>query len=65
MEMDITLRLILREFRFTPTDAPDERPHWRGIAYQPARGARATVRRRTATTSHASDSALVADRTSS
>jgi cytochrome P450 len=65
MEMDITLRLILREFRFTPTDAPDERPHWRGIAYQPARGARATVRRRTATTSHASDSALVADSTSS
>ncbi len=31
MEMDITLRLLLREFRFVPTDAPDERPHWRGM----------------------------------
>jgi cytochrome P450 len=61
MEMDITLRILLREFRFTPTDAPDERRHWRGIAYRPARGARAVVHRRTATALHDADSALVAD----
>jgi hypothetical protein len=59
--MDITLRILLREFRFTPTDAPDERRHWRGIAYRPARGARAVVHRRTAKTPHDADSALVAD----
>jgi cytochrome P450 len=61
MEMDITLRILLREFRFTPTDAPDERPHWRGIAYQPAKGARAVVHRRTDQTLRDADSALVAD----
>jgi hypothetical protein len=64
MEMDITLRILLREFRFTPTDAPGERRHWRGIAYRPARGARAVVHRRTAKTSHDADSALVADHSS-
>jgi hypothetical protein len=64
MEMDITLRILLREFRFLPTDAPDERRHWRGIAYQPARGARAVVHRRIAKVSHDADSALVADKRS-
>jgi cytochrome P450 len=64
MEMDITLRILLREFRFLPTDAPDERRHWRGIAYQPARGARAVVHRRIAKVSHNADSALMADKSS-
>jgi cytochrome P450 len=61
LEMDITLRILLREFRFTPTDAPDERRHWRGVAYAPARGARAVVHRRTPKVSRHTDSSLVAD----
>jgi cytochrome P450 len=61
MEMDITLRLLLREFRFVPTDAPKERMHWRGIAYAPARGARAVVYRRTDKALRDADSASLAD----
>lgn len=61
MEMDITLRLVFQEFRFEPTDAPAERRHWRGIAYQPSRGARAVVHRRARTASHDAASGLVAD----
>jgi cytochrome P450 len=61
MEMDITLRTLLREFRFTPTDAPDEGRNFRGVAIAPSRGARAVVyRRRTATPSDR-DSVSVAD----
>jgi cytochrome P450 len=60
MEMDVTLRILLREFRFAPTDAPGERRRWRGVATVPARGARAVVYRRTAKASDA-DSASVAD----
>ena len=48
MEMDVTLRTLLRELRFAPTDAPGERRRWRGVATAPARGARAVVYRRTA-----------------
>jgi cytochrome P450 len=48
MESDVVLRMLLREFRFTPTDAPGERARWRGVATVPARGARAVVYRRTA-----------------
>ena len=48
MEMDITLRTLLRELRFAPTDARGERQHWRGIATTPARGGLAVVYRRTA-----------------
>jgi cytochrome P450 len=47
MEMDVTLRTLLREFRFAPTDAPDERRHNRGVATAPRQGARAVVYRRT------------------
>jgi cytochrome P450 len=47
METDVTLRILLREFRFAPTDAPAERGRWRGVATVPARGARAVVYRRT------------------
>ena len=61
MEMDIALRTLLREFRFAPTDAPDERRHYRGVAIAPARGARAVVYRRTGAASRDRDSVSVAD----
>jgi cytochrome P450 len=46
LEMDVTLRTLLREFRFAPTDSPGERRHNRGVAWVPARGGRAIVYRR-------------------
>jgi cytochrome P450 len=46
MEMDVTLRTMLREVRFVPTDAPGERAHNRGVAFAPGRGARAVIYRR-------------------
>jgi hypothetical protein len=48
LEMDVTLRTLLREFRFVPTDAPGERRHNRGVTIAPGRGGRAVVYRRTA-----------------
>jgi cytochrome P450 len=64
MEMDITLRTLLREFRFTPTDAPDEGRNFRGVAIAPSRGARAVVYRRTAPAPKDRDSVSVADHSS-
>jgi cytochrome P450 len=61
MEMDITLRTLLREFRFAPTDAPDEGRNFRGVAIAPARGARAVVYRRAVAPSGDRDSVSVAD----
>ena len=61
MEMDITLRTLLREFRFAPTDAPDEGRNFRGVAIAPSRGARAVVYRRRTATSSDRDSVSVAD----
>jgi hypothetical protein len=61
MEMDITLRILLRELRFVPTDAPDGRRFGRGVATVPAQGARAVVYRRTAKVSRDADSASVVD----
>jgi hypothetical protein len=61
MEMDVALRTLLRELRFAPTDAPDERRRWRGVATAPARGARAVVYRRTTAASSHADCASVAD----
>ena len=61
MEMDVTLRTLLREFRFAPTDAPDERRHNRGVTIAPGQGARAVVYRRTADASSDADSVSVAD----
>jgi cytochrome P450 len=61
MEMDVTLRTLLRELRFAPTDAPGERRHWRGVATAPGRGGRAVVYRRTAEASSDADAASVAD----
>jgi cytochrome P450 len=62
MESDITLRTLLREFRFAPTDAPAERGRWRGVANVPARGARAVVFRRNGKVSSDVTPACVADR---
>ena len=46
MEMNVTLRVLLREFEFGTTRAPGERHHSRGIATAPGRGGRAVVYRR-------------------
>jgi hypothetical protein len=51
MEMDVTLRTLLREFRFAPTDARGERRHNRRVMIAPGRGGRAVVYRRTANAS--------------
>jgi cytochrome P450 len=64
MEMDITLRTLLRVFRFAPTDAPDEGRNFRGVAIAPARGARAVVYRRTHAAPSDRDSVSVADHSS-
>jgi cytochrome P450 len=47
LESDVVLRILLREFRLVPTDAPGEKARWRGVATVPAKGARAIVHRRT------------------
>jgi cytochrome P450 len=62
MEMDVTLRTMLREFRLEPTNAPDEKFHSRGVTVTPARGGRVVVHRRKAKPSKNADSASVADR---
>jgi cytochrome P450 len=46
MEMTVVLRTLLRDFTLVPTAAPGERWHSRGVAYAPAKGGRAVVRRR-------------------
>ncbi|WP_396924828.1 cytochrome P450 [Mycolicibacterium sp.] len=50
MEMNVTLRTLLREFTFVPTSAPGEAYHSRGIANAPGDGGRAVVYRRSNTT---------------
>jgi cytochrome P450 family 138 len=52
MEMNVVLATLLREFELQPTVAPAERWRSRGIAYAPAKGGRAVVRRRTASADH-------------
>ncbi len=61
MEMDVTLRTLLREFRIMPTNAPSERDRNRGVSHVPARGARAVVYRRRTDAPKAATSS-VADR---
>jgi cytochrome P450 len=48
MELNVTLRTLLREFEFGTTYAPSEGVHSRGVATAPARGGRAVVYRRKA-----------------
>ncbi len=45
-EMDVVIRTMLRHYELLPTDAPGERESFRGLAFAPARGGLATVRRR-------------------
>ena len=47
MEMNVVLRTILRDFTLEPTRERGERWHSRGIAWCPAKGGRAVVRRAT------------------
>ncbi|HEY3954118.1 MAG TPA: cytochrome P450 [Streptosporangiaceae bacterium] len=46
MEMNVVLRTLLREFELVPAGEPGERWHNRGVAFAPAKGGRAVVRRR-------------------
>jgi len=46
MEMDVVLRTLLRRLELQPTVARSERWHYRGVAFAPADGGLATVRRR-------------------
>jgi cytochrome P450 family 138 len=46
MEMNVVLATLLREFTVSPTTAPGERWHSRGVAYAPAKGGVAVVHRR-------------------
>jgi cytochrome P450 len=45
-EMDVVIRTMLRHFELLPTDAPGERQSFRGVAFAPASGGLAMVRRR-------------------
>ena len=60
MEMEVTLRTMLREFRVEPTREPDEKPHSRGVTVTPARGGRIVVHRRTAPSATAADAVSAA-----
>lgn len=61
MEMEVTLRTMLREFRLEPTNEPDEKPHSRGVTVTPGRGGRAVVRRRRKPEARSADSVSVAE----
>jgi cytochrome P450 len=43
MELDVVLKLILQRVELAPTDAPDERWHFKGVAWSPKEGGRALV----------------------
>ena len=45
-EIDIVLRTLLRNFELRPTNEPGERESFRGVAFAPAKGGVAVVRRR-------------------
>ncbi len=61
MEMDVTLRTLLRELRFAPTDEPGERHHNGGIVWVPGRHARAVVYRRATSASNGAGAVSVPD----
>jgi hypothetical protein len=46
LEMEVVIRTMLRRFQLQPTTAPGERLHFRGVAFAPAKGGLAVVRRR-------------------
>ncbi|HEY2478647.1 MAG TPA: cytochrome P450 [Solirubrobacterales bacterium] len=45
-EIDVVLRTLLRNFELQPTGEPGERESFRGVAFAPAKGGVAVVRRR-------------------
>jgi cytochrome P450 len=47
VEMDVVLRTVLSHLVIETDDAPDEKVHFRGIAFTPKNGGLITVRRRT------------------
>lgn len=61
MEMDVTLRTLLRELRIASTDAPAERLWDRGVALAPKRGGRAVIHRRQAQDRSVASAVSVAD----
>jgi cytochrome P450 len=46
LEMDVVIRTMLRHFELLPTNAPGEGESFRGVAFAPAKGGLAVVRRR-------------------
>jgi cytochrome P450 len=48
MEMDVVLRVLLERLELAPTGAPDEPWRFKGVAWSPAGGGMAMVRRRAA-----------------
>ena len=58
MEMNVVLRTLLREIELVPTTDPDERWKARGVAFAPARGGRAVIRRRNRTQARGLSSAV-------
>jgi cytochrome P450 len=46
LEMDVVVRTMLQHFELLPTDAQGERESFRGVAFAPAKGGLAVVRRR-------------------
>ena len=48
LEMDVVIRTMLRHFELLPTEATGERESFRGVAFAPAKGGLAVVRRRRA-----------------
>lgn len=57
MELDVVLRVILERVRFLPTDAPDERWQFKGVAWSPAGGGMARIEKRAARPAADSDAA--------
>ncbi|WP_445150777.1 cytochrome P450 [Baekduia sp. Peel2402] len=43
MELDVVLRLILQRVELVPTTAPDEKWHFKGVAWSPKEGGRALI----------------------
>jgi cytochrome P450 len=62
LEMDVVLRTMLRHFELVATDAPGEHESFRGVAFAPARGGIAVVRRRSTPLGSASEGAGAVDR---
>jgi cytochrome P450 family 138 len=58
-EIDVVLRTLLRNFELRTTDEPGERESFRGVAFAPAKGGAAVVRRRPLAQAEEPESAAV------